>query len=140
MFIAWYTVMTAGYYMRFRFKTHLLSIPVYGINTLVLASVLLGDIFLVDVPLSAIVGVLAVVLIYILLFQARYYQLELEDILRNEQAIRFRTGGCPIAHENPLPADGDPLEDQRIFPPLVTGHRDFGCAPPGSSVCFTSHL
>ncbi len=83
VFVAWYTVMTADYYLRFRYKTHLLSIPVYGINTLVLASVLLGDIFRVDVPLSAIVGVLAVVLIYILLFQARYYQMELDDILRN---------------------------------------------------------
>lgn len=96
VFIAWYTVMTAGYYMRFRFKTHLLSIPVYGINTLVLATVLLGDIFLVDVPLSAIVGVLAVVLIYILLFQARYYQLELEDILRTNRRFVFGLDDAPL--------------------------------------------
>jgi len=96
LFIAWYTLMTAGYYRRFRFKTHMLSIPAYGINTLVLASLLLGEIFLVDVPLSAILGVLAVVLIYILLFQARYYQLELEDILRTNRRFVSELEDAPL--------------------------------------------
>ncbi|OPY30245.1 MAG: hypothetical protein A4E28_00360 [Methanocella sp. PtaU1.Bin125] len=97
VFMTWYTLVIAGVYRRFRFKTHLLSIPVYGINTLVLVSLLLGNLFLVDVPLGAVLGVLAVVLIYIMLFQARYYQIELENITQTYRRFVSELEDAPLA-------------------------------------------
>jgi DNA-binding transcriptional ArsR family regulator len=96
LFIVWYTVMTIDYYRRFRFKSYMLLIPVYLINSLTLAWLLAGDFLKAEVPLGAVIGVLAIGMIYIMLFQARYYQLELDDILRNGRQFVEELEDAPV--------------------------------------------
>jgi len=93
--ISWYLFITAGFYRRYRFTTTLLSVPVYAFGTLVLGSILVGDAIQVVIPLSAIIGLFTVVLIYIMLYQARYYQLELDDMLEKTRAFIEGLGNEP---------------------------------------------
>lgn len=81
MVLLWYLGMTAGFYHRYRFKTTLLTLPVLGINILIVAGIIAGNLLGIEVPLSLLLGLLAAVLIFILVYQARYYQLELQDLL-----------------------------------------------------------
>jgi DNA-binding transcriptional ArsR family regulator len=92
--VLWYTLITAGFYRRYHFTTSLLSIPVYGFSTLMISSIIVGDAVQIVIPLSAIIGFFAIILVYVMLYQARYYQLELEDML--EKTRRFMEG---LEHE-----------------------------------------
>jgi hypothetical protein len=85
--IFWYLLITVGFYRRYHFTTTLLSVPVYVFGILAVSSILVGDAIQVVIPLSAIIGLFTVVLIYIMLFQARYYQLELDDMLEKTGAF-----------------------------------------------------
>jgi hypothetical protein len=85
--IAWYLLITVGFYRRYHFTTTLLSIPVNAFGTLAIGAILVGDAIQVVIPLSAVVGLFVVVLIYIMLYQARYYQLELDDMLEKTRAF-----------------------------------------------------
>jgi DNA-binding transcriptional ArsR family regulator len=85
--VLWYLLITVGIYRRHRFMTSLLTIPVYVFSTLAVGSILVGDAIQVVIPLSAIIGLFTVVLIYIMLYQARYYQLELEDMLEKTRTF-----------------------------------------------------
>jgi hypothetical protein len=83
----WYLLITVGIYRRHHFMTSLLTIPVYAFSTLAIGSLLVGDVLQVVIPLSAIIGLFVVLLIYIMLYQARYYQLELDDIMEKTGAF-----------------------------------------------------
>jgi DNA-binding transcriptional ArsR family regulator len=79
--VLWYTLITAGFYRRYHYTSSLLSIPVYAFSTMMIGSILVGDAVQIVIPLSAIFGFFAIILVYIMLYQARYYQLELEEML-----------------------------------------------------------
>jgi DNA-binding transcriptional ArsR family regulator len=93
--VLWYTLITAGFFRRYHFTTTLLSIPVYVFSIAAVGSILVGDAIQVVIPLSAIIGLFTVVLIYIMLYQARYYQLELDDMLEKTRAFIEGLGNEP---------------------------------------------
>ncbi len=88
--VFWYMLATMGFYRRYRFTTMLLSIPVYVFGVLSISAILIGDAIDVVIPLSAVVGLFAGVLIFVMIYQARYYQLELDDML--EKTREFVNG------------------------------------------------
>jgi Bacterial regulatory protein, arsR family len=93
--IFWYLLITVGFYRRYHFTTTLLSIPVNAFGTLAIGAILVGDMIQVVIPLTAIVGLFVVVLIYVMLYQARYYQLELDDMLEKTRTFVEGLGDEP---------------------------------------------
>jgi hypothetical protein len=85
--LIWYMVMTTGFYRRYHFMTSLLSIPLYCFYTLVVGGLIAGNLLQVPVPLGITLGLLAAVLMIVLVYQARYYQMELEDLLQKNRVF-----------------------------------------------------
>ncbi|WP_424356632.1 ArsR/SmtB family transcription factor [Methanocella sp. MCL-LM] len=87
-FLLWYVAMTTGFYNRYHFKTTLLAIPLYTFNTLVIGGLVAGNLLHMPVPLDVVIGLLAAGLVFIMIYHARYYQLELGDLLiKNREFI-----------------------------------------------------
>lgn len=95
VFILWYLLITAGFYRRYRFTTSLLSIPMYAFIVLIIGAVLVGDAVQIVIPVSAIVALLAIVVVFVMLYQARYYQLELDELLEKNREFVDGLGDEP---------------------------------------------
>jgi len=85
--LLWYVAMTTGFYRRYHLTTSLLSIPLYSFSTLVVGGIIAGNLLQVTLPLGIIFGLLAAVLVLVLIYQARYYQVELEDLLQKNRTF-----------------------------------------------------
>jgi hypothetical protein len=83
--VFWYLLIIIDFYRRFHFTTTLLSIPIYAFGTIVICAILIGDAVEAAIPFSAIVGLFTVLLIYIMFYQARYYQLEMDDMMEKSR-------------------------------------------------------
>jgi hypothetical protein len=51
----------------------------------VFCAILIGDAVEAAIPFSAIVGLFTILLIYIMFYQARYYQLEMDDMMEKSR-------------------------------------------------------
>jgi DNA-binding PadR family transcriptional regulator len=88
LFLLWYVAMTTGFYKRYHFKTSLLSIPLYCFNTLVIGGLIAGNLLNAPIPLELIIALLAAGMVFVMVYQARYYQLELPDLLlKNKEFV-----------------------------------------------------
>jgi DNA-binding transcriptional ArsR family regulator len=98
VFILWYLGITVGFWLRCRFNTTLLSIPVCITGIITLITIMAGDSFDLEVPVALLMTLVAVVLAFVLLYQARYYQLEMNDLIRENRIFvkSLEMGSWPV--------------------------------------------
>lgn len=97
--VVWYLLINIAYYLEYRFVTSLLSIVIYAAGTLVVGGILLADYKAPAVPAEAAAistALLAAVLVLVLVYQSRYYQLEREDLFKCTGDLLSSLDDAPI--------------------------------------------
>lgn len=84
VFLLWYSLISFAMYRTFGFKTSLLSGIIYSLCTVLLSSMLVVSLMAITVPEATwpVVWPIGIcVMAFLMLYQARFYQLELDDML-----------------------------------------------------------
>lgn len=97
--VVWYLLINIAYYLAYRFVTSLLSIIIYAVGTFVVGGMLLADYLTLAVPPEAAAvstALLAAVLVLVLVYQSRYYQLECDGLFKGTSDLISSLDDAPI--------------------------------------------